>query len=284
MSRRIFADPEVYGLELERIFGQAWFFLGHDSEIPNPGDAITRPCGVDPAILVRDDDGIVHAFLNSCRHRGVRVCRTDYENVRFLRCPYHGWTYRNNGELHAASSENHYGDGELDKSELGLISVAQLGCYRGLYFAAWNPHAPPLDEWLGDMRWYMDIIFGRTGELEFVGVPQIWDVDCSWKFATDNFTDNFHVYYTHRSLVDLGLLPDFPRFCQPRTHGDRRETGIFCTSFKGEPDNKTFMGLGLPEALWPHFDQNLEPKQADIARKHGYSAGTMWPNFHPAYP
>jgi len=279
ISRRIFADPEIYAMELERIFGRGWFFLGHDSEIPNPGDAITRPCGVDPAILLRDDDGVVRAFLNSCRHRGMRLCRTDRENVRFLRCPYHGWSYRTNGELLAASSENHYGEGELDKSELGLIPVARLESYRGLYFATWDKNATPLDAWLGDMRWYMDIIFGRTGEIEFVGVPQVWDVDCSWKFATDNFTDNFHVFWAHQSLVQLGLLPNFPDFAS-HGHMVTAGNGHILHFVQGPPNDEIYMGLGLPKALWPRFEQNLKPPQAEIAMRHGYSAGTMWPNFH----
>lgn len=107
ISRRIFSDPEIYELEIERIFGKAWFFLGHESEIPNPGDLVSRPCGMDAAILIRDDEGIVRAFLNSCRHRGMRICRTDRANVTFLRCPYHGWAYRNNGELLKAACEDH---------------------------------------------------------------------------------------------------------------------------------------------------------------------------------
>ena len=90
ISRRIFTDPEVFELELERIFGKGWFFIGHDSEIPEPGDFVTRPCGIDPAVLIRDDEGVVHAFLNSCRHRGMRIARTDRDNATFLKCPYHG--------------------------------------------------------------------------------------------------------------------------------------------------------------------------------------------------
>ena len=85
ISRRIFADPEVYERELERIFGRAWFFIGHESEIPERGDIVARQCGVDPVILVRDQAGVVRAFLNSCRHRGMRLCRTDRDNATTLR-------------------------------------------------------------------------------------------------------------------------------------------------------------------------------------------------------
>src|SRR5215471_3996019 len=92
ISRRIFADTEVYEWELERIFGRAWFFIGHESEIPACGDMVARQCGVDPVILVRDQSGVVRAFLNSCRHRGMRLCRTDRQRATTLRCPYHGWS------------------------------------------------------------------------------------------------------------------------------------------------------------------------------------------------
>ena len=279
ISRRIFADPDIYQMEIERIFGRGWFFLGHESEIPNPGDLVSRQCGLDPAILVRDDEGVVRAFLNSCRHRGMRVCRTDRENVRFLRCPYHGWAYRNNGELASAGAENHYGEGELMKSELGLIPVAQLGVYRGLIFATWDTEAPTLDEWLGDMKWYLDIIFGRTGEIEFVGVPQIWDVDCAWKFATDNFTDNFHVFWAHQSLVSFGLLPNFVDFAA-HGHMVTLKNGHILHFVQGAPKDEHTKGLGLPKVMWPRFKDSLNPAQADIAMKHGYSAGTVWPNFH----
>ena len=278
VSRRIFADPEVFAMEQERIFGRAWFFIGHESEIPKRGDVITRQCGLDPVMLLRDEAGVVRAFLNSCRHRGMRLCRTDRDNVRLFRCPYHGWSYSTNGALLAAAGEHHYGEGELDRAALGLIPVARLGVYHGLVFGTWDPNAPSLDEWLGDMRWYMDIIFGRTGEIEFVAVPQVWEVDCAWKFATDNFTDNFHVFYAHQSLVELGMLPTDPDFA---CHGNMvtLNNGHILHFVQGAPDD-AYQGMGLPKALWPRFAQNLTPTQATIAQKYGYSAGTMWPNFH----
>ena len=279
ISRRIFADPEIYAMELERIFARAWFFIGHESEIPQRGDIVARQCGVDPVILVRDDAGIIRAFLNSCRHRGMRLCRSDRDHASSLKCPYHGWAYSTSGDLLAASSEHHYGEGELKKSELGLIPVTRLGSYRGLVFGSWDPDAPSLDEWLGDMRWYMDIIFGRTGEIEFIGTPQVWEVECSWKFATDNFTDNFHVYWAHQSLVELGMLPSDPDFA---SHGHMATVGNghILHFVLGAPGIDAFQGLGIPKEMWPRFKENLTAAQAQIAQDHGYSAGTMWPNFH----
>jgi nitrite reductase/ring-hydroxylating ferredoxin subunit len=279
MSRRIFTDPEVYELEQERIFAKAWVFLGHASEIPEPGDILSRPAGIDPAILIRDDDGEVHAFLNSCRHRGMRVCRTDRDNVTFLKCPYHGWAYRTNGELLNAACEDHYGPGELEKSELGLIPVAKLDSYHGLYFGTWDPDAPSLDEYLGDVKWYMDIIFNRTGGLEIMGTPQVWDVETSWKFATDNFTDNFHVFSAHHSLVELGMLPNNPDFAA-YGHMLVPGNGHILHFVQGEPGDDAFKGLGLPHDLRAKFADSMNPDQVQIAMDHGISAGTIWPNFH----
>jgi len=279
ISRRIFADPEIYEMEQDRIFARAWFFLGHESEIPKNGDLVTRSCGRDPIVLVRGDDGIIRAFLNSCRHRGTRLCRTDRDNAHFLRCPYHGWSYRNTGELASAMGESHYGPGELEKDKLGLIAVARLGVYRGLIFGTWDGSAPSLEDWLGESRWYIDIIFGRTGGVEIVGVPQIWDVDCSWKFATDNFTDNYHVFSTHQSLVPLGLLPNDPDFA---CHGHMVTlgNGHILHFVKGPPGVEEFEAMGVPKTLWPKFADHLSPSQADLFTGHCISVGTLWPNFH----
>jgi PAH dioxygenase large subunit len=275
ISRRIFTDPDIYREELERLFSRAWLFLGHESEIPDPGDYVTRPLGGDPVVLIRDDDGVVRAFLNTCRHRGMRVCRTDRDNVTFLRCPYHGWTYRTNGELMTVPAEDHYEPGILDKSDFGLVPVAKLETYAGLIFATWDEDAPPLEDYLGDSKFYLDIIFNRTdGGVEIVGVPQIWDVDTCWKIAVDNFTDNQHVWHTHHSLVDIGMLPGDPDFA---CHGHMLVLGQgHIAHFVPGP----VKGLGLPEELQAQFDRNLDEVQRDIAENTVFSAGTIFPTFH----
>ena len=212
ISREIFVNETIYRQEQEQVFTRAWLFVGHESQIPQPGDYFNSCMGEESVILCRDRAGKIHVFLNSCRHRGMRVCRADKDNVSYLRCVYHGWTYDREGGLVSAFAEDLYDPGRLKKEELGLIPVAKLAVYRGLIFATWNEDAPPFEEYLGDMSFYLDLFLGRTDVgTEVVGAPQIWDVATDWKFAADNFTgDNFHLYTAHGSVVDLGMLPPDP--------------------------------------------------------------------------
>jgi phenylpropionate dioxygenase-like ring-hydroxylating dioxygenase large terminal subunit len=280
ISRRIFADAEIFEMEKERIFGRGWFFLGHETEIPEPGDLVARPLGMDPAVLVRDDEGVIRVFLNSCRHRGMRICRTDRENARFLRCPYHGWAYKTSGELVSAAAESHYGEGELRKEDFGLIPAAQVDSIEGLIFGTWDEDAPDLRTYLGDMAYYLEMVFRRTdGGLEVVGTPQTWEVDTAWKFSSDNFTDNYHVFSTHHSLVDLGMLPNDPDFA---SHGHMIDAGNghILHLVQGPPDDEEFKSWGLPQELREQMKRNLPAEQYEISKDVGISVGTVWPTFH----
>ena len=99
VSLRVFVDEEVYRDEQERVFGRCWLYLAHESQLPNPGDFVTHYMGEESVLVCRTASGKSRVCLNSCRHRGARMCRLDAGNAKAFTCPYHGWTYDNQGRL-----------------------------------------------------------------------------------------------------------------------------------------------------------------------------------------
>ena len=93
VSREIFVNSDIYAEEQERIFTRAWLFVGHESQVEKPGDFFVSSMGEESVILCRDREGEIHVFLNSCMHRGMKVCRYDEGNTPIFTCPYHGWSF-----------------------------------------------------------------------------------------------------------------------------------------------------------------------------------------------
>ena len=142
VSREIFVNEEIYREEQERLFARAWLFVGHESQIPNPGDFFVSGMGEESVILCRDRAGEIHVFLNSCRHRGMKVCRYDEGNTPIFTCPYHGWSYGADGKLVGVPYFREAYHSQLDRSQWGLVEVAQLCNYKGAVWATWDPAAP----------------------------------------------------------------------------------------------------------------------------------------------
>ncbi len=276
----IFNDPEIFELEQERVFATSWVYLAHESEIPNPGDYVLRYVVDNPFIVVRDEERRVRALLNVCRHRGMQVCRSEMGNASHFRCPYHGWTYRNDGTLTGVPSQKAaYGD-RLDKSRLGLEQI-RVEEYNGMIFGTMDPEAPPLEEWLGDIRWYLDLITRRSPEgLEVVGAPQRWVVDVNWKLASENFVgDSYHTLMTHRSMVELGVAPRDARYAMYGEQIHIPGKGHGSMVIGAPPGAKLPPFWGYPEEMLERARTSYPTKeQFDVARETRIMLVTVFPN------
>ncbi len=211
VSREIFVNEELYQREQEQIFARAWLFLGHESQIPKPGDYFVSSMGEESVILCRDRSGTICGFLNSCRHRGMKVCRYDEGNTAVFTCPYHGWSYSTDGRLVGVPFYKDAYREKLDRAHWGLVAVAQICNYKGTIWATWDPQAPPFLEYIGDYKLYLDLCLdawdGAEGETEVIGGVQKWLIPCNWKFPAENFIGDRYHNISHRSVDMVGLGP-----------------------------------------------------------------------------
>jgi len=280
VKRAIFTDPAIHALEIERIFNRSWLYLGHESEIEAPGQFVTRPMGADKVILIRSTDGEIRAFLNACRHRGAQLCRVDSGTTRAFVCPYHAWTYDSKGALRSTSYDRHYRD--LNPVEFGLAPVPRVETYKGLIFGNWDADAVSLIDHLGDLTWYLDILFAQTPEGAVVlGPPQRHVIETNWKIAPLNFMDSQHAFRTHKGPLSMaqaaGAPPlsvffdtadNSPQVSLPGGHG------IVMTS--SGPTGEAF--AGHPPELIPLYEKTLSKAQFDVFGKIPPSVGTVFPN------
>ena len=202
VSRRCWSDPAVYELEKRGIFGRAWLFLGHESQIRQPGDFVQAYMCETPVILARGSDGGVHASINSCTHRGLPVCRASHGNTKRFVCPYHSWSYTVEGDLVTIPQESEV-KCKPDKSTLGLKKVPRVASWRGLVFGSFDENIIPLEQYLGDMRFYLDAFLGRfPAGIEFLGAPHRWVMDANWKLPVENqLGDVNHGAFLHAAII-----------------------------------------------------------------------------------
>ncbi|MCH8281737.1 MAG: Rieske 2Fe-2S domain-containing protein, partial [Chloroflexi bacterium] len=192
ISREIFVNGDIYQQEQEQIFARCWLFVGHESQVSKPGDYFVSCMGEESVILCRDRQSQLHVFLNSCMHRGMKVCRYDEGNTPVFTCPYHGWSYATDGKLVGVPYFKDAYHEKLDKSKWGLVEVAQLENYKGSIWATWDGSAPPFSDYMGDMKVYLDLLLdsrdGQEGGSEIIGGIQKWIMPSNWKFPAENFS------------------------------------------------------------------------------------------------
>lgn len=205
VSRELYVNPDIYQQELEQIYARAWLFVGHESMVPNPGDFVQSRMGEESVILVRDHKNQLHVFLNTCRHRGNKVCRYDDGNTRLFTCSFHGWSYDTDGKLVGVPHFQTAFNGELDKSALGLHEVAQMANLNGSIWATWDRNAPSFEDYLGffepTIRHCFDGSDGSENGMQLLLPIQKFRLPTNWKFAAFSFDgDALHGTTTHRSL------------------------------------------------------------------------------------
>lgn len=288
VSRRVFADPELHRLEQDRVFRRTWCFLGHESSIREPGSYTTTWLGEDPVILWRGADGGIRAFLNTCPHRGNSLALFDAGRAPMLTCSYHGWCFASDGRLARVPFADRAYYGTLDQSRNGLAEIPRVRSYGGLVFGCWDPDAPELERYLGDLRWWLDVFlcFDDLGGLEVLPGCQRYVTSGNWKVFCDNFAgDRYHTPTTHSSATRLGLARPtskqgthgyFMAFMEP-AHG---LGGIFTDTAMYEAD------LALAERFGPevvdYVRRRFELARARMkdveAKPTHFSFGLVFPN------
>jgi phenylpropionate dioxygenase-like ring-hydroxylating dioxygenase large terminal subunit len=200
----IYTDPGIYALELERIWYTTWVYVGHTSEIPEPNDYVRKTIGPQQVILSRDKAGGVHVLHNRCAHRGNLVCDADQGNSSSFRCPYHGWTFANTGELLGTPFKQGYGT-ETRAQLRGMGAAPRVESYHGFVFASLAEDGPTLREHLGAAADRIDrlVRLSPEGEVELTAGWVKHEVTANWKMLVENETDGYHPQFVHSSIFSI---------------------------------------------------------------------------------
>ena len=283
VSREIFCDEEIYLEESKQIFRRCWLYLGHESQVASPRDFFTSYMGEEPIIVTRDSEMKIHAFLNTCRHRGMRVCRADEGRSVAFTCTYHGWTYMNDGSLVGVPRFAEAYHEALNKADWGLVPVAQVDSYKGLIFGTFDPTAPPLRDYLGKMAWYLDCILDRReGGTEAIPGAHKWVVPANWKVGSDNLSgDLYHTGFTHNSQAQV-FLPIRSRG-GPETLQVMPEVGHGLVALLTEDTDAWLDSLPTQNpAVVAYYRSTMpeaEARLGPVRARMNFIAGNVFPNF-----
>lgn len=205
VNRRVFTDPTIFDLEMKHIFEGGWVFLGLHSQIPQPHDFFTTNIGRVPVIVTRDGGGEFRVFVNSCPHKGARICQLQQGNAKVHVCPYHSWSFDSAGRNKAIKGRagGHYGDA-FDQESHDLYALPRIGDYRGFLFGSLNADVPSLDDYLGEARRLLDLIVDQSASgLELVPGAVTFTYEANWKLQLENCSDQYHFSSVHPSYLKL---------------------------------------------------------------------------------
>lgn len=205
-------NNELTDLEYERLILPSWQFVCHVNQLKNPGDFATLDMMRDSVLVMRGKDGALRAFMNVCRHRASKLLDGEGNCPGRIRCPYHGWSYAQDGQLKAVPSEHTFPG--MKKADFGLKPV-EMEVILGLVFVRLVSGGPSLAEMWKD---FIDMARPyRLEEMELVDTPWIGSWNCNWKVAVDNNLENYHVPIGH---------PGYHRMLDNDLMGEINEHGV----------------------------------------------------------
>jgi choline monooxygenase len=190
-----YTSPEFYQREVERIWRKTWNFIGSADQIRNNGDYFTLNFAGVPIIVLRDHDGKMRAFANTCRHRGSELLEGK-GNCKLIVCPYHSWTYELSGDLR--------GTPEMDKTlnfnkaDYALISIA-IDTWGNFLFINFDKNPEPLKKHLGDLP---EKLAPYRLENMALARRKSFQMDCNWKLFVENAKESYHIGTVHRATIN----------------------------------------------------------------------------------
>ena len=211
VHRRLYTDPEIFELEMARIFGRAWIYVGHESQVAAPGDFVATRIGRQPMVMVRHDDGEIYVIHNRCAHRGAMVAGAEAGLVDEFVCCYHGWVYNTDGRLKGVPLNHGYPEHfDISAPGMAMVQAPRVASYRGFVFASLAEDGPGLEEFLGHMTTSLDDMVDRAPDdaLEAAGGVFKHAYDGNWKLYLENLCDAAHPQFVHQSSVDAAREQD----------------------------------------------------------------------------
>jgi phenylpropionate dioxygenase-like ring-hydroxylating dioxygenase large terminal subunit len=199
-----YTSPEFLEQERAKVFRKTWLVLARESDVARDGDCLPVDELGESLLVVRDRDGRVRTFQNTCRHRGTRLISRKCQLAR-LSCPYHGWTYGLDGRLVRVPKQE--GFDALDKERHGLFPL-RTECWGGFVWITFDNEAPPLEQYLGSL--VEQLAAYRLDAMRPL-YRKTWDLPCNWKAVLDQATESYHLESVHGRSIGriVDALPTF---------------------------------------------------------------------------
>ena len=186
-----YRDPVLLDAEMARIWRGDWVFAITEDAVPAPGDQFPVVIGNQPVLILRNQEGGLSALSNLCAHRGTLLVDRPTNDKR-IQCPYHAWTYREDGRLLSAP---YAPTGTIDR-ETHCLPVYRAESWHGLVFVSLNPDVEPLGERFSSVE---PLVTARgIDRLRHWPDRQEADVwNCNWKLAMMNAMESYHLFKVH---------------------------------------------------------------------------------------